>query len=41
MYFSSARAERELGYRFRDALDALRDAATWFGTHGYVRLAAT
>jgi dihydroflavonol-4-reductase len=41
MYFSSARAERELGYRSRDALDALKDAAAWFGTHGYVRLAAT
>jgi dihydroflavonol-4-reductase len=41
MYFSSARAERELGYRARDACVALRDAAAWFGTHGYVRFAAT
>jgi dihydroflavonol-4-reductase len=40
MYFSSARAEHELGYRARDARDALRDAATWFGSHGYVRLSA-
>ncbi len=41
MFFSSARAEDELGYRSRDPLDALRDAAAWFGTHGYVRLAAS
>ncbi len=36
MFFSSARAERELGYRARDARDALRDAAQWFRGHGYV-----
>lgn len=40
MFYSSARAERELGYRSRDACQALRDAAAWFGTHGYVRLAS-
>ena len=40
MFFSSARAEHELGYRARDARDALRDAAIWFDTHGYVRLAS-
>jgi dihydroflavonol-4-reductase len=40
MFFSSARAEHELGYRSRDARQALRDAAAWFGTHGYVRLAS-
>jgi dihydroflavonol-4-reductase len=37
MYFSSARAERELGYRARGATEALRDAAAWFERHGYVR----
>jgi dihydroflavonol-4-reductase len=36
MYFSSARARRELGYAARDTRDALRDAADWFRTHGYV-----
>jgi dihydroflavonol-4-reductase len=36
MYFSSARATQELGYRAREAGEALRDAATWFNTHGYV-----
>ena len=36
MYFTSARAEHELGYRFRDAEEALRDAAAWFRAHGYV-----
>ena len=36
MYFSSARAETELGYRPRQATDALRDAVKWFGEHGYI-----
>jgi dihydroflavonol-4-reductase len=36
MYFSSARAVQELGYRARDATEALRDAAEWFKGHGYV-----
>jgi dihydroflavonol-4-reductase len=36
MYFTSARAEHELGYRFRDAEAALRDAAAWFRAHRYV-----
>ncbi len=30
MYFSSARAESELGYRFRPANEALEDALRWF-----------
>lgn len=36
MFFSSARAESELGYRPGEATDALRDAVTWFGEHGYL-----
>jgi dihydroflavonol-4-reductase len=30
MFFSSAKAERELGYRPRPAIEALRDAVAWF-----------
>jgi dihydroflavonol-4-reductase len=30
MFFSHARAERELGYSARPAEDALRDAVNWF-----------
>jgi dihydroflavonol-4-reductase len=37
MYFSSAKAERELGYRYRPAADALRDAIDWFRANGYVQ----
>jgi dihydroflavonol-4-reductase len=36
MFFSSARAERELGYRTTPAVCAFRDAAAWFRSHGYV-----
>lgn len=36
MYFSSARAQQELGYAARGPDLALRDAASWFRTHGYV-----
>ncbi len=35
MYFSSAKAERELGYTHRPAIEALRDAVAWFKAHGY------
>ncbi|HJU26424.1 MAG TPA: hopanoid-associated sugar epimerase, partial [Rhodanobacteraceae bacterium] len=35
MYFSNARAERELGYRPRPAQAALEDAVRWFDEHGY------
>ena len=33
MFFSSARAERELGYRYRPAEEAVRDALTWFDAY--------
>jgi len=35
MYFSSAKAERELGYRWRPAEQAIADAIDWFKSHGY------
>lgn len=35
MYFSSAKAERELGYTHRPALDAIADAYHWFKANGY------
>jgi dihydroflavonol-4-reductase len=34
MYFSSARAQRELGYRARPASEAIRDAVAWFRDQG-------
>ena len=34
MFFSSAKAERELGYVPRPARQALEDAVQWFGQHG-------
>lgn len=37
MYFSSAKAEEHLGYRYRPALDAVRDAIAWFDQHGYLK----
>ena len=37
MFFSSAKAERDLGYRHRDAREALADALAWFHANGYVR----
>ena len=36
MWFSSAKAERELGYRHRPARDAVADAVRWFGQSGYL-----
>ncbi len=36
MFFSSTKAERELGYTHRPALDALHDAWKWFCDNGYV-----
>ena len=36
MFFSSAKAERELGYRARPYLDALKDALAWFRAGGYL-----
>jgi len=35
MFYSSAKAERELGYTHRATVDALRDAVEWFRNHGY------
>ena len=36
MYFSSAKAERQLGYQSRPARQAIADAIAWFVDHGYV-----
>jgi dihydroflavonol-4-reductase len=36
MYFSSAKAQRELGYAARPAVAALRDELEWFFKNGYV-----
>src|SRR5664279_5062695 len=36
MYFSSSKAERELGYSARPYRQALRDALDWFGKAGYL-----
>ncbi|MDB5447310.1 MAG: NAD-dependent dehydratase [Phenylobacterium sp.] len=36
MYFSSAKAERELGYVARPYVEALREAIAWFAAHGYL-----
>jgi dihydroflavonol-4-reductase len=37
MYFSSAKAEHELGYRPRPVRDGLADAVAWFRQAGYCR----
>jgi dihydroflavonol-4-reductase len=37
MYFTSAKAERDLGYRSRPAVEALRDAIAWYRSHGWLR----
>jgi len=37
MFFTSARAERELGYSARPYREALRDALDWFRKAGYLR----
>jgi dihydroflavonol-4-reductase len=37
MYFTSAKAERELGYRARPYGDALADAIDWFRRAGYLK----
>jgi dihydroflavonol-4-reductase len=36
MYFSSAKAMRELGYAPRPARQAIADAVAWFGENGYL-----
>jgi dihydroflavonol-4-reductase len=38
MYFSSAKAERELGYRPRPAREAIHDAVAWFAANGYLKV---
>jgi dihydroflavonol-4-reductase len=40
MFASSAKAERELGYKVLPVEDALRRAIDWFQSHGYVETAA-
>ena len=35
MFYSSEKAVRELGYRYRPATDALEDAMNWFQANGY------
>jgi dihydroflavonol-4-reductase len=40
MFASSAKAERELGYKVLPVEDALRRAIDWFQAHGYVEMAA-
>lgn len=37
MFFSSAKAERELGYRARPYVEGIRDAIAWFRQAGYMR----
>jgi dihydroflavonol-4-reductase len=37
MFFSSAKAERELGYKFRPAVEGLADAVAWFREAGYLK----
>jgi dihydroflavonol-4-reductase len=34
MYFASAKAEHELGYRWRPPVEAFQDAISWFQTRG-------
>jgi dihydroflavonol-4-reductase len=36
MFFTSSKAERELGYRARPAEEAIRDAIDWFRQAGFV-----
>jgi hopanoid-associated sugar epimerase len=36
MFFSSAKAERELGYTARPYAEAIADALAWFRAHGYL-----
>lgn len=37
MFFSPAKAERELGYTFRPAKEALKDSLLWFWKQGYLK----
>ncbi len=40
LFFTSAKAEQELGYRARPHSEALHDAIAWFSDRGYLRLPA-
>ncbi len=37
MFFSSAKAERDLGYKARPYSEALKDALAWFRNNGKLR----
>lgn len=37
MFFSSEKACRELGYQYRPAIEALKDAVKWFKENGYCK----
>jgi dihydroflavonol-4-reductase len=37
MFFSSAKAARELGYRARPYREGLADALAWFAHNGYLK----
>jgi len=37
MFFTAAKAERELGYRARPYAEAISDAIAWFGQAGYLK----
>ena len=37
MFFSSEKAQRELGYQYRPAIEALKDAVKWFKENGYCK----
>ena len=37
MFFSSEKAHRELGYRYRPAIEALKDAVKWFKENDYYK----
>ena len=36
MFFSSAKAERELDYTYRSSAEAITEAVSWFLDNGYV-----
>ena len=37
MFFSSAKAQAELGYGARPYREGLQDALAWFGANGYLK----
>ena len=37
MFFSSEKAIRDLGYKYRPSSEAIQDAATWFQNNGYCK----